>query len=57
MEKFNVKGWFSKETTKGQQIPMASTEAKNSMDVHRKVDGVLSLDLFSISDHIPHCQV
>lgn len=26
-------------------------------DVHRKVDGVLSPDLFSISDHIPHCQV
>lgn len=56
MEKFNVKGWFSKEMTKGQQIPMESTEAKNGMDVHRKVDGVVSLDFVSVSDRIPHCQ-
>lgn len=35
---------------------MESTEAKNSMVVRGKVDGVLSLNLFSISDHIPHCQ-
>lgn len=40
VEKVSVKGWFSKEKTKGQQVPMESTETKSSINVHGNVDGV-----------------
>lgn len=38
--KINVKGWLSKEKTKGQKIPMESTKARSRINVHGIVEMV-----------------